>query len=490
MFSEQSASVAAPALDAYCAQRPVWRPSPDDPDLDHAEIEVPQDYAHPGGERLTIALSRSRARDPRRRRGILLAVNGGPGGDWGRGRALVAALCGTPTHDVYDLIGFDPRGTGDSTRLYAEVAVPKAPFDSRPPDAHFAQIAEDMRVREAGCARAGGALRPHVSTRNTARDMDVIRAVLDEERLSFVGYAYGSYVGAVYGTMFPERLDRSVLDSCVHPGWTWYEQFVSQGDAILRNVRQWARWAGDRDSVFGLGVGAEAVLESVERAVRRLEELPEGVDLRTLLDGAMGYRTADRGAWGRLGRIIARLMAGPGGEAGAEQARSLLADQRGWRPTDHEGELRSGVLDAVTLEHDWPTDLAEYFTAMRDFRVRYPYGYGVLRAQPWVGAFRSFTPAEPPTKIVRNGFPTGLVVQADGDIMDHHDGGVAMAEQLGHRLITVTDSGDHEVFVLAGNAEVDALVHRYLTDGVLPPAGARCAGATPRPDIPADPGRG
>lgn len=489
MVPDQPAAAAAPSLEALRAQRPVWRPSPDDPDLELAEIEVPRDYADPGGERLTLALSRCRARGAQRR-GILLTVNGGPGGDWGRGRALAAAFRDTPVHEAYDVIGFDPRGTGDSTRLYAEVAVPKAPFDSRPPDADFPVIAEDMRRRELGCARAGGDLRPHISTRNTARDMDLVRAVLGEERLSFVGYAYGSYVGAVYGTMFPERLDRSVLDSCVHPDWTWYEQFVSQGDAILGNVRQWARWAGDRDGSFGLGVGAQAVLDSVERAVRLLEALPGGVELRTLLDGAMGYRTADRGGWERLGRIVAGLRALPPGAAGAAQARDLLADQRGWRPSDHEGELRSGVLDAVTLEHDWPTDLEHYYAAMRDFRGRYPYGYGVLRAQPWVGTFRSFTPPEAPTKIMRDGYPTGLVVQADGDIMDHRDGGVAMAERLGHHLIMVTDSGDHEIFVLAGNAEVDAHVHRYLADGVLPPARTECAGATPRPDVPADPGRG
>ncbi|MFB7942133.1 alpha/beta fold hydrolase [Streptomyces sp. NPDC056049] len=469
---------ASPAVPLpFSSQRPRWDRGEDG--VEYATVEVPRDYTDPAGERLVIALSRRRATDPARRRGVLLSLNGGPGGDWGLGKDLAGRFTGTPVHEVYDLIGFDPRGFGDSTRLYAEVTVPRAPFDSRPPDSDFEVIAEDMRRRELGCARGGGDLRRHISTPNIARDMDLIRSVLGEDRISFVGYAYGTYVGAVYGSLFPTRLDRSVLDSCVNPEWNWYEQFASQGDAILRNVRRWADWVAGHDDVFGLGRGAGEVLAAVEEAVARLEKMPDGVRLRTLLDGAMGYRTADRGQWEKLARSVAELR---GGEDGA-RARELLADQRLWRPSDNEGESRSGVLDAITSEHDWPADLETYYAAMRDFRERYPYGYGVLRAQPWVGTFRSFTPPEPPVEITRGDHPVGLVVQADGDIMDHVDGGVAMAGRLGHHLVTVTDSGDHEVYVLCGNPRVDAVVHRYLTEGELPPPRTEIPGATPRPDV-------
>ncbi|MER7112510.1 alpha/beta fold hydrolase [Streptomyces sp. NPDC000229] len=475
-------------VNEFRTQRPQWSPAPHDDTLEYATIEVPRDYADPGDERITLALSRRRATAPERRRGILLAVNGGPGGDWGRGRALPDVFAGTPLHEVYDLIGFDPRGTGASTPLHAEVTVPVAPFDSRPPDSAFATLAEDMRVREEACARAGGDLRPHISTRNTARDMDVIRAVLGEDRLNFVGYAYGAYVGAVYGSMFPEHLDRSVLDSCVNPDWTWREQFLWQGDAVQRNVDQWAAWTGERHGHFGLGTSAAQVLATVEEVVTLLEGLSHGAQLRTLFDGAVGNRAADRGQWTELGILVGRLRetAGEGGEGAGDACRGLLSQQGTWRPTDSEGELRCGVLEAITLEHAWPADLEVYFQDMRDFRKRFPYGYGVLRAQPWVGAFRAFEAPEPPTVITRGGYPAGLVVQADGDPMDHYAGGVAMAERLGHHLLTIEDSGEHEVYVLGGNPHVDTLVHRYLVDGVLPPARTSCPGRTPRPDIPAD----
>jgi hypothetical protein len=104
-----------------------------------------------------------------------------------------------------------------------------------------------------------------------------------------------------------------------------------------------------------------------------------------------------------------------------------------------------------------------------------------------VGAFRTFTAPEKPVVPARDGYPVGLVVQADGDPMDHYAGGVAMAERLGHHLITVEDSGDHEIYALLGNAHVDDLVNDYLVDGVLPPPRVSVPGTTPRPDIPADP---
>ncbi|MEV7982593.1 alpha/beta fold hydrolase [Streptomyces sp. NPDC086519] len=473
-------------MSEFCTQRLQWSPAPDQDQVEYATIEVPRDYADPGGERISLALSRRRATDPARRRGILLAVNGGPGGDWGGGRDLPGRYAGTPLHEVYDLIGFDPRGTGASTPLYAEVTVPAVTMDSRPPDSSFEAIAEDMRLREQACARAGGTLRPHISTRNTARDMDVIRAVLGEERISFVGYAYGAYVGAVYGSLFPGGLDRLVLDSCVGPDWTWREQFLQQGDAVQRNVDLWARWTGERHGTFGIGTSPEQVLGTVEDVVTALEALPEdAVRLRTLFDGAVGNRASDRGQWGELGSLVADLRRAAAG-ADLGRCRELLAQQGTWRPADSEGDLRVGVLEAITLEHAWPSDLEVYYQDMREFRKRFPYGYGVLRAQPWVGAFRAFEAPEEPVALTRDGYSVGLIVQADGDPMDHYDGGVAMAERLGHHLLTVEDSGEHEVYVLAGNAHVDAVVHRYLVDGVLPPARSSCPGRTPRPDIAAD----
>ncbi|MFE2599928.1 alpha/beta fold hydrolase [Streptomyces sp. NPDC059396] len=472
---------------AYLAQRPRWTPaqSPEVPDgrLEYAEIEAPLDYARPEGPRIALALSRIRATGPARR-GILLSLNGGPGGDHGIGRGLPARLAAaTPLGEAYDLIGFDPRGTGASTRLEGEDSPVTVPFDSRPPDSVFDALAADMREREEGCRRAGGELRPYISTRNNARDMDLIRAVLGEEKLSFVGWAYGTLLGAVYGTMFGERLDRSVLDSCVHPDWDWREQFMSQAEASRENVDAWAGWAGERPSAFGLGTGPGAVVATVEAAASALAALDGGRALRTSFDMLMGSLAADRSRWATLGDLVGELLraarAGDTAKAG-----ELLAGQAEWRPGTPAGTRREAVLEAVTSETDWPSDPRQYHAAMRDFRDRCPYGLGVMRAQPWVGTFRTFTPPEPATRVQPGPYPTGLIVQADGDPLDHHEGAHAMAARLGHRLIQVIDSGAHEIYALAGNASVDAWVNSYLLHGTLPPEPTTRVTGVPRPTTP------
>ncbi|MFC8858588.1 alpha/beta fold hydrolase [Streptomyces sp. NPDC057144] len=470
-----------PSSAAFHTQRPTWAPAPSGDGVEHATVQVPLDYADPAGATLTIAVSRRRATDPARRRGVLLALNGGPGGYFGLGRRFAQVLAATPLAEVYDLIGFDPRGTGDSTPLHAEITPRRTPVDSRPPESAFPLLAEDARDREEGNRRGGGAHRPHFSTRNVARDMDVLRAVLGEPVINYLGYTYGTYAGAVYGAMFPERLDRSVLDSCVHPDWTWREQLMAQGAAHRANVDAWAQWTARRCGHFGLGSSAAEVLDAVERTVAHVETLPDGVRLRTLLDSALGSRSADRARWSELGRMVGSLAGADGPTAAA-----LLADERIWPPEETEGATRCGVLDAVILEKDWPDDLETYYADMRRFRARHPYGCGVTRAQPLPGAFRTFTPPEPPTRLVRDGYPAGLVVHADGDPVDHYPGGVALARRLGHRLVTVADSGQHEIYAFQRNKQVDEVVEAYLVDGVLPEGDVTCPSTVARPDLPED----
>ncbi|MDQ0832546.1 pimeloyl-ACP methyl ester carboxylesterase [Streptomyces achromogenes] len=329
-------------------------------------------------------------------------------------------------------------------------------------------------------------MRPHISTRNLARDMDCIRVALGEEKLNFLGYAYGSYVGAVYGTMFPERLDRSVLDSCVHPGWTWREQFVAQARAVRENVDRWAAWTARRDNHFALGTTASLTVAAVEGVAARLEDRL-GASVRTSFDGIVGGLATDRSAWERLGLLVGALRDALA-EGADERTAALLAEHAtgGWGARASE-QWKQSVLEAVTLETEWPTDLETYYADMRVCRERYPYGHGVLRAAPWVGAFRTFRSPEPPTVLARDGYPAGLVVQADGDPMDHREGGEALAERLGHHLILVEDSGEHEVYVLSGsNPRLEAYVEGYLVDGVLPPARVGVPGVRQAPPVPED----
>ncbi|MCC3653746.1 alpha/beta hydrolase [Streptomyces sp. S07_1.15] len=481
--ARQQAAAQQSALRSVHRQRVRWERCDFDARMECATVRVPLDYREPGGERIGLAVSRLRTASPLRR-GVLLSFNGGPGGDGGLGVKSPQRLADTPLRAAYDLVGFDPRGTGGSAPVMCGVTVPTAEFDSRPDDSAFPALVADTRAKEAACARTGGAVRRTLNSATVARDMDVIRAVLRERKLNFLGYGDATYTGAVYGTLFPRRMDRSVLDSSRNPEVDWRGQYKSQAYAIRDNVDAWAAWTGRRDGHFGLGTSGRRVIASVERAADSLAETSVGYMDRTGFDAAVGALAADRTRWDDLGDLVSALVHRPSDPDTERRANAALQP---WE--EPEGELRPGAVEAATCEDDWPTDMAVYREDMRRFKEKYPYGLGVLRAQPWVCAFRSFTPSERPPYIRNNGYPKGLVVHAEGNPVLRHAGGRAMAERLGHRLVTVADDGSNDVYAVRGNRCVDARVTAYLLTGVLPRrAETVCAGA-PRPDVPADRGR-
>ena len=450
-------------LAEFHAQRPTWKPCKQT--LECAEVVLPLDYLRPTGERISMVISRSKATDPARRRGVLVVNPGGPGGS---GLSMPAYLAKTEAARAYDIIGFDPRGVGRSTALNCRTVPAIASADTRPRDDEFPKWAAEARAAEDACREAAGGIRPFVNTPNTARDIDVVRAALGEEKINYLGYSYGTYLGAVYGTLFPQRLDRSVLDSAVHPEWIWREQFRAQAIALRRNVEAWAGWVAGHHARYGLGATAEEVLVTLEGVAEDLAAKPAGVQARTDFDAAMGVGARYRPLWAETADSVARLRAGEPAEATAPMARSA------------ERDLVSGVFTTVICEADWPTDLDTYYEDMRVFRDRYPYGFGIVRAAPMNCTFRSFTPPEGPIRLRRDGYPVGVVVQAEGDTQTQYESGPAMAERLRHNLVTVVDEGRHGIYG-TGNACVNRVVDRYLLDGLLPPSSSTCPGEA-RPD--------
>lgn len=511
-------AAAADSLAAFYGQHVDWQPCQDPPPPDPSEqpddgiiidpwagqwknmecamVTVPLNYREPDDGSLSIEVSRIRATDPAHRKGVLLFNPGGPGGG---GLAMPLAARGMAIAKYFDLIGFHPRGVGNASALKCEQVAEKLPNTTRPTDEQFAQYTAYARAREDACRRAGGGVRPYVNTANTARDMDVIRAVLGEKKINYLGYSYGTYLGAVYGSLFPKRLNRSVLDSSINPDWLWREQFKQQSVAARFNVEQWAAWVGERDNTYNLGKNQSEVLTTTEalaaqltnRSVPLTRERPEDWPFywpkefdRTVLDRFLATGTQPRPVWGVVAEVIGEVrQAATTNTALSHDASTAVGmlHQQGIAKVD------SGVYDTVTCEADWPTDLNTYYDDMRRFRDHYPYadgnGSGVIGAAPTNCTFRSFTPPEPLVPLRRNGYPTGVVIQADGDPATQYDGGPAMAAALNDQLISVRDSGEHGHY--GTNPCVTARIDNYLINGVVPPSRSECA-AEPRPPVPPD----
>lgn len=468
-------------LAEFHEQEVVWAPCEERSlsGLECAEIEVPLDHSDPEGRRITIAISRNAASDPEQRRGILLTNPGGPGGTgrhlaldpdpssnlWGYGHQRVA--------EAYDIIGMDPRGSGASGP-HLDCGMPMTLHPPRPDDSEFSSITRTSIAFQRGCERNHGDLLQHVTTAATARDMDVIRAALGEEKLNYIGASYGTYLGAVYGSLFPERLDRSVLDSSVVPDGMWRGVLTLQAEGYRRNVERYSEWLAGYDGLLGFGSTAEEVMETLDTAHGELEEnprydipgLPEGVPFTADdFDFYVGQSARYQGWWDAYTSDLFLLVHG-----------LPFPDLELPEPAVPDIELSNDALmTAILCEAEWPSRLSEYYADMRRVREESPYGIGVNWHSPLPCTFASEKPAQPLVELERDGYPAGLVIAGEFDPQTVYEGGPQMADRLGHGLITVTDEGGHGFYGMAGLECVDDAVDAYLVDGAAP-QDLTCAG--------------
>ncbi|GLZ34629.1 tripeptidyl aminopeptidase [Lentzea sp. NBRC 105346] len=458
-------------LDSFYTQPVNWAECPagwvtPSTGVECATVVVPLNYKKPDDGNLEIAISRKKAADPARRRGILFTNPGGPGGS---GLRLVNWLNGQEAQQVYDVIGMDPRGVGRSTNLLCITTSSDDEFPTRPTEAQLSNWTDYARAQETNCQRGGGDMRRFINTMNTARDMDVIRGALGEKKLNYLGYSYGTHLGSVYGSMFPAKLDRSVLDSALDPNKTWHGSDPDVVDAIVWNFRKWTEWVAARNSTYGLGTTASAVRGEVEKIAQRLVSGPYGgYQDQSGFDNAIGPATRYRNTWASFARHVQQLKVGSADPAQTHAMTAALA-KMDIEPTS------PGTYYAVTCEWDWSTDVQSYYADMRRYRDNHPYGGTVEYGAPQNCTFRSFERPELIPPITRK-YPTGLVINSDGDIQTPYANGQAMAEHLREPLISVSNSGIHGHYALRGNACVDKLVNKYLVSGVLPASRTTCPG--------------
>jgi pimeloyl-ACP methyl ester carboxylesterase len=189
--------------------------------FDCAKLTVPRDWTHPRAGDIEVAVIRLPASDPNKRIGSLVVNPGGPGVS---GVAYARAAQGqftAPLLEAYDIVGFDPRGTGDTDPVHclpdsgldAYFAADPTPDDTAEVHDFVGSIGEFTQ----GCEQRSGGILPYVSTADTARDMDVLRAALGDEKLAYLGASYGTYLGTVYAGLFPDRVGRLVLDGALDP---------------------------------------------------------------------------------------------------------------------------------------------------------------------------------------------------------------------------------------------------------------------------------
>ncbi|MEU5287245.1 alpha/beta hydrolase [Streptomyces sp. NPDC020755] len=460
-----------------------WGQCPDDvvaeaapTELRCATVPVPLDYADPQGTQIDLTVSRLAAADPDKRRGLLMLNPGGPGGS---GLALSALLVaqGLPSSvtDRYDLIGMDTRGIGRSTPVSCGFTTDSPYYSNIPPyavdDAAVTAQAEIAEQAAEQCADNDDGMLRHLTTANTARDLDRIRAALNEEKTSYLGYSYGTALGAAYASMFPERADRIVLDSNIGDTHLDRDGLRRYALGMEQTLPDFAKWAARRHDSYGLGRTLEQVRASYLTIAGTLDDAPvAGIDgslFRLLTFGHLFKQSQ----YPKLAQTWQALL-----EGDEAAARGLAAVPKGsadgaLSPNDN---ALTVFLSVTCNDVEWPEDVNTYRQGVAEDRERYPL-FGAATANITPCAFWPYTPAEPPVKIDAEGPRNVLLLQNRRDASTPHRGGKLLREKFGDRarLVTVDDSG-HGVYVLGKNSCALNTATGYLVGGEMPTKDTFC----------------
>ncbi|MFT4165216.1 MAG: alpha/beta hydrolase [Microlunatus sp.] len=433
--------------------------------LQCAVVRAPLDYADPDGQAITLALAKRPATEEPRA-GALFVNPGGPGAS---GVDFVARFDATGL-ERFDLIGWDPRGTGAST--------PVVCINGKPMDAYTSiDISPDNDAEEAaleqtqldfgrGCLDRSGALLAHISTVETVHDLDLLRALLGEDRLNYLGFSYGTKIGAYYAEFYPRQVGRVVLDGAVNLS---DDSDISQLDGFERALGNFASWCAEQDC--RLGDTKAAVLDSIRRLLRDLDSKP--------LDGGRAELTQQLGLTG----ILAVLYENETGWRYLERALEMAIEDRDGRYLLYFADVynergkngRYGQLqfsfEAIRCLDSRENSVAkarqEADTEAKRAPILGPFAGADLSCPLWPVAS-----APKPPKITGTGAAPILVIGTTGDPATPYEYAERMADQLesGH-LLTLRGEGH-----LAYNQSscIRRHVQSYLVTGELPETGARC----------------
>ena len=431
-------------------------------------LTVPLDHAEPAGTKIKLGLAIIPATAPKAQRLGLLVVNaGGPGAPGLTWAGTMADLLGPALAARYDILGLDPRGVGSSQpRLTCDPNYKKGPRpDYTPTTGRTGPLSATektwlakAKAYAAACAKKYPALLPHMTTLDNARDLEALRKGFGQEKISFFGFSYGSYLGQVYATKFPTRLRRMVLDGIADPRDVWYPAQLKQSEGLEVGIRQFWGWVARNHAAYGLGATATDVRARYLREKARLRTSPVGrvgpaewTDV--FLDAAYYRRT-----WPN---IAAAFKAWVHGDRAALTKRWDKAAGVGV-DTGTVMYLASTCTDAA-----WPRD---YATWRRD-------AFGIVADAPfetwgnvWDNAGCLYWPVRggTPVTVGTSKAPGSLMLTATLGGATPYTGALEARRRFPTARLVVEVGGTTHTISTTGNTCVNRRIVDYLRDGKLP----------------------
>ncbi|MCP3821571.1 alpha/beta hydrolase [Streptomyces sp. A3M-1-3] len=458
---------------------PAPSPLPGGAEWQCATVAVPRDYAEPDGETVDIALIRGQARDQDRRIGSLIYNFGGPGSS-GIATLPAAAKDYERLRERYDLVSFDPRGVGRSAGVKCENDRQLDAYyaqDATPDDATEEKILTDhIKTYAASCEKNSGAVLPYVGTLNAARDLDLMRQVLGDDKLYYFGFSYGTELGGVYAHLFPKKVGRAVFDAVVDPTKDSEQGSLGQAKGFQLALDGFAQDCVDRGDECQLpGSTAKEIEENIVEFLQQLEKKPiTGIGERELTQSAATNGIAQalysKEYWPLLEQGLDEADGGNG------QLLLALSDALNGRNQDGTYSNLGAANTAINcVDSKDRYTLAETKAKLPVFRAASPVfgdwlGWSMLSCTNWPvpGTWEHPDVSAP-------GAAPILLIGTTGDPATPYEGTRKMADALGKGVgVEVTYRGEGHGAYNGGNRCVQAAVDGYLLRGRVPAAGTVC----------------
>lgn len=470
-------------LAEFYAQAPEWAACPELPALQCAEVTVPLDYDDPSGDQLQLAVNRYPAIDTAGRLGSLIVNPGGPGASGVDFVFGAPEWVSTEIHTRYDIVGFDPRGVARSS--------PVVCMDDAQRDEYYAtglvatgdggeeQVDDEAEAYADSCDEASGELLPHLGTENVAADLDVLRAVVGDQKLNYLGISYGTLVGQHYADRFPGQVGRMVLDSVMDPKLSTSELVVDNAESFDQAYEAFLTACVAQGCPLGADVAAART--ATEELLDEADEEPLAVadqadrpvtngDMRTALQ--VGLMSLDERP--ALTEALAAAQAGDGAglRALADQAHGFDAEAGTysnsdlahtavvclWTPDDQRDD--DTLDDAIAAA----TDESAIFGPLDVFRP----------CSTWA-APATLTPEA----IEAPGTPEILLLNNARDPATPLKWAQAVDDQLANAVLLVNEGDGHGAFLKGACTQTAVLA--YLLAGSTPAEGTTCQDNGPTP---------
>ena len=442
-----------------------------------AKVKVPLDYDNPGGETIEIAVKKRAASEDSV--GSLFVNPGGPGGS---GIELVESAGSYFSKNLtssYDVVGFDPRGVGASTAVDcltdAELDAERAGANDPATPSATATQERAQKMGEACASKTSPAgLLDHIDTISAAKDLDILRAVDGQRTLTYLGFSYGTYLGATYAELFPANTGRLVLDGALDPSLTYNERRQGQARGFERALRNYVAWCQSGQSCPLTG-DTDAGVQQIGDVFTSANQSPvpssdpnrpvTGEEMKRIVGFILYFPES---SWSAVSEALGQVI----NEHDASAFRAM-ADQIAAQP-----QVNAGANIGINcLDYRVEGNMATWTAQSKELERIAPRfatvtEAGDLGCQAW-----GHTGTQPSKALHAKGAAPILVIGTTGDPATPYEWAEALADQLDSGQLLTWEGNGHAAYTNSGHGPcVTQAVDTYLLTGTMPKKGLTCHG--------------